>query len=331
MCTRIETIRLPKWRSQLNMLLAVPDRVPFQVAYYRSSAMTRLVDELAREPWDLAFGHMFRILPYLERIDAPRVLDLCDSLALNLERAMRVKPWFARPAFAQELSRVRRFERDAMGAVRETWVVTALDRADLLARDPTARVEVVPMGVSPTWGLAGLEGPKEDAVLFLGNLTVGHNVDAAIYLAEEIWPLVRKRRTGARLLLVGKLNARSRRLGNLPGVSTLGFVADLAPILSRARVSVTPIRYGAGIQTKLLETMAAGLPMVASELAAAPVGAEDGREILVGRTAAELADALVRVLSDDALARRIGEAGSRWVRARFSWERAGERLVELLG
>jgi glycosyltransferase involved in cell wall biosynthesis len=119
-------------------------------------------------------------------------------------------------------------------------------------------------------------------------------------------------------------------LGALAGVTVVGFVPDLSSILSRVRLSVAPIRYGAGIQTKILETMAAGLPAVVSSIAAAPIEAEPGAEILVATSAGEMSDEIVRLLSDEATARRIGEAGSRFVRSRFSWARAGERIRELL-
>jgi glycosyltransferase involved in cell wall biosynthesis len=330
-CRHVETVYLPKRRSQLNMLMAAPERVPFQVAYYRSAAMERLVDRFARESYDLVFGHFFRMVPYLERLAGPPcVLDLCDSLAVTLERAIPVKPWYSRFAFRQEQARVFGYERYAMGVVRESWVATSLDRADLLLRAPSARIEVVPIGIEGRWGTAGLDGPKEDAALFLGNLTVGHNVDAATYLAEDIWPRVRRARPEARLYLVGRANRATERLGALAGVTVVGFVPDLSSILSRVRLSVAPIRYGAGIQTKILETMAAGLPAVVSSIAAAPIEAEPGAEILVATSAVEMSDEIVRLLSDEATARRIGEAGSRFVRSRFSWARAGERMRELL-
>jgi polysaccharide biosynthesis protein PslH len=98
-CSRVEVVALPLWQSRVNMLTAIPGRQPFQVAYYRSEVMERLADRLNRESFDVAFAHLFRMAPYLDRMTrSRRLLDLCDSLAMNLKRAAKIKPLHARPA-----------------------------------------------------------------------------------------------------------------------------------------------------------------------------------------------------------------------------------------
>lgn len=331
LCERVEVVSLPRSRSQLNMVRGIAARAPFQVAYYRSEVMEKLADRLAREHFDLAFAQLFRMRPYLDRLRRTRkVMELSDSLTLNLRRALPLKPWHLRPAFAEELRRVERYENETMRRVEESWVVAGEDRRDLLARVPDARVEVVPNGIVRRWGAAGLEGPKGPVALFLGNLTVAHNVDAARHLAREIWPLVRRAVPDARLRLVGAPGRAVASLAALPGVSLEGFVEDLSPLLREARLSVAPLRCASGIQNKVLETMAAGLPAVVTPMVAAPIGAEPGHQIAVAEGAGPLADEIVRLLRDEALARRIGEAGCAHVTARFSWDRAGERMRELL-
>jgi glycosyltransferase involved in cell wall biosynthesis len=214
--------------------------------------------------------------------------------------------------------------------VEESWVVADEDSRDLVSRVPAAHVEIIPNGIVRRWGLAGLEGPKGPVALFLGNLTVAHNADAARYLARDIWPLVRRRIPDARLKLVGAHGATVARLATRPGVSLPGFVEDLSPLLREARLAVAPLRCASGIQNKVLETMAAGLPAVVTPMVGRPIGAEPGREIVVAEGAGALADEIVRLFADEALARRIGEAGSAHVTSRFSWDRAGERMRELL-
>jgi polysaccharide biosynthesis protein PslH len=331
-CERVEVVPLSRAASRLNMLAAIPGSIPFQVAYYHSEQMHRIIEGIRREPWALAFGHLFRVRPYLDRFTGVRrIIDLSDSLAMNLGRAAATKPPLARQAFHEELRRVERYESESLLSAEECWVVAEPDRRDLLRRAPTAKVETIPMGVDARWGDEGLSGPKEDAVLFLGNLTVGHNIDAAKYLVQDIWPQVRRHLPGARLHLVGRHSASVARLGHQPGVRLEGFVEDLRPFLSSCRLSVAPLRYGAGVQTKVIETMAAGLPAVVTPIVAEPVGAEPDREILIGSTSAEVATQIIRLLRSPEEARRIGAAGQAQVRARFRWERAGERLAELLG
>ncbi|HEX7879714.1 MAG TPA: glycosyltransferase family 4 protein [Candidatus Eisenbacteria bacterium] len=331
-CERVEVVHLPRETGVANMLAAVPGRLPFQVAHYRSPAMETLVDRLAREPWDLAFAQLFRMRPYLDRIRARRkVLELSDSLALNLERAAAIKPWWAQVPFRVEWRRVERYERESLSRADESWVVAEPDKADLLARSPGARIEVIPMGLEDRWGGAGLTVEKDRHVLFLGNLTVGHNLDTARYLVGVIWPRVRAVIPDAQLTLVGSAGPRATRLADpVSGVAVTGFVDDLSPLLSRAMFGVAPLRYGAGLQNKVIELMSAGLPSVVTPMVADGIG-EDARAALVVAPAPEqFADAMVRLLRDPERARAMGIAGREFVRTRYSWTPARERMAELL-
>jgi sugar transferase (PEP-CTERM/EpsH1 system associated) len=331
-CSRIEIVSLSPARSKLNMVAAIPSGTPFQVAYFSSGAMMRVVKRLCRDGYDAVFAHYFRMAPYVEPFAGTRVfMDLQDSLSMNLARAVPIKPFHAKPAFRMERDRVERYERRCLERAEETWVISEVDRRDFARRLPGARVSVVPNGIDRRWGTAGFGGPKEASALFLGNLTVGHNVDAARYLAVEIWPRVRKEVPDGTLHLVGRYNRTVAKLASLPGIRLWGYVEDLTPLLASCRLTVAPLRYGAGVQNKVLETMAAGLPAVVTTMVGDPVGAEPEKEILTADDTAGLAGQIVRVLRDGDLARRIGEAGSRRVIADHGWDRAGKRLAELLG
>lgn len=330
-CRRVEVVSIPPLLSKLRMVAALPERVPFQVAWFRSEAMDRIVDRAARERFDLAFGYMFRVFPYIERLGTmPRFLDFQDALALTYRAAAPLKPGLRGLAFREELRRVEDYEGRVLDGIAEGWVVTELDRRDLLRRRPAANVRVVSNGIEGRWGDAGLAGPKEEIVLFLGNLTVGHNVDAAVHFVRNTWPLVRRARAGARLELVGKSGHTVTALGGVDGITVRGYVEDLAPLLGRCRLSVAPIRYAAGIQNKLLETMAAGLPAVATRLVAGPLMAEPGREILVADEPVAQAEEIVSLLTDPARAAAVGRAGQARVRARFSWRQAGDEMARIL-
>lgn len=331
LCDRIEVIHHPTWRGRANMLAALGDDVPFQVAFYRSRFMEDMVRRLRGEQFDLIFSHLFRMHPYLAPFNrSRRVTFLADSLAMNLRRAVPTKHGIKRLAFQMEQRRVERYEARVMSEVDESWVVSETDRQDLLARSPDARVVVVPNGVEDRLGKADPTTTGK-TVLLLGNMTVGHNIDMAIYLVEEIWPLVRGWHPDAELLLVGTAGPTVKRLASRPGVTVTGFIDDLAPIFARTRVAVAPLRYGAGVQNKVLETMAAGLPAVVTSIVNEGIGAEPERSIDTADDPAAFAASISRHLSDPARAARMGLAGREHILAHFSWEPAGRRMKSLLG
>lgn len=331
LCERIEVVPHPTWRGQANMVAALMDDVPFQVAFYRSRLMSDLVRRLRGEKFDLVFAQMFRMHPYLAPFTGSlRVMYLGDSLAMNLRRAIPTKHGIKRLAFQMEARRVDRYEVGVMSEVDESWVVAEADRLDLLARSPGARVLVLANGVEDRWGRVDPTRSGE-TVLLLGNMAVGHNIDMTTHLVEAIWPIVRAARPGARLLVVGPAGPSVRRLSARPGVTVAGYVEDLAPVFAQTRVSVAPLRYGAGVQNKVLETMAAGLPAVVTSIVNEGIGAEPGRSIDIADEPVAFAASIARHLSNPEGAARMGIAGREHVLANFSWEPAGRRLRTLLG
>ena len=119
-------------------------------------------------------------------------------------------------------------------------------------------------------------------------------------------------------------------LGRLPGVTVTGRVPSVIPYLNRAVVAVVPLRIGRGVQNKLLEAMAAGLPVVATTTARTGVAAENGRDVFVADDPTDFAGAVVRLLRGRLLRETVGRAARAVVEARYSWDRTLLRLEEIL-
>jgi glycosyltransferase involved in cell wall biosynthesis len=163
--------------------------------------------------------------------------------------------------------------------------------------------------------------------VFLGNLSVPHNIDAACFTAREVWPLVRERWPSARLKIVGASPVPAvRRLASLPAVEVTGMVPDLRPVWARAHVMVAALRFSAGIQTKLLEAMAAGVPVVTVPNAAEAIGVEADRHVLLGTGAREIADAVDAVLRAPVEAAERAQRARDHVRRNFRWDATRDRL-----
>ncbi|MGZ6793232.1 MAG: glycosyltransferase family 4 protein, partial [Mycobacteriales bacterium] len=196
-------------------------------------------------------------------------------------------------------------------------VRTEEDAALLGAQVPSARVAVVPNGVE-----AGPEPqpPAPGRVLgFLGAYDAESNVDAAERLVREVLPRV----PDGRVLLVGRDPSPRVRALEGPRVQVTGAVPDVAAALSRASVFVAPISRGHGVRNKVLEAMAAGLPVVGTALALQGIGPSYG--VVLADTPSELAAAAVRLAADPA----AGPANRRRVLERHTWQRSAQVLEEL--
>ncbi|HVV75163.1 MAG TPA: glycosyltransferase family 4 protein [Mycobacteriales bacterium] len=228
------------------------------------------------------------------------------------------------PLDGRQAERIEAHERRHYPAATRVVVVTAEDAALVRQASPDARVVVLPNGVEA--GPEPVPASADPPVLgFHGVFDSRANVEAATELVRDIWPRVRAEVPATTVLLAGRRpNREVRRLvGN--GVELRADVPDIRPVLSQMSVHVDWMRSGAGIKNKVLEAMAAGRPVVASERAAQGIGVG----VLVASDTQVAAARIVRLLRDPAALREAGAAARARVVDGFSWA-ANARAVEQL-
>ena len=163
-------------------------------------------------------------------------------------------------------------------------------------------------------------------IVFLGNLSVPHNVDAALFAVREVWPAIRALVPEARFLLVGADPVPAvREAAAAAGVEVTGRLPDLLDLWASADVMLAPLRFSTGIQNKVLEAMAAGVPVVTTPPVAAALGTLDGEHLRTANGAAGLAAAVAETLRDPAAAAKRAERAREHVRAHFSWDTIVQR------
>ena len=163
---------------------------------------------------------------------------------------------------------------------------------------------------------------------FVATMGWAPNVDAALWFAQEVWPEVHRRSSGARLLLVGREPTASVRALASSSVEVSGTVSDVRPYLAQARVAVAPLRSGGGTRLKILEALDAGRPVVATSVAVD--GLEDliGEGVVVADDPRSMIDAVSDLLNDADRAAALGRAGHHAVTARHTWDVALAPLLQ---
>ncbi len=296
------------------------DGRPLQVLLYdRAAARRRVAALIDAGGFDVVHAQLVRTASYLPPPGGPPVvLDLIDALSANLARRARREHGPLAPVAAWEATRLARFERALVERAARSLVVSDTER-EALGAGP--RVVVVPNGVDLE-AFPFSDRPRPPArLLFFGNLGYFPNVDAARWLAREIYPRVRAEIPQAELRLAGARPARAvRALCAEPGVSLAAAVPAMAPEVAAATVVVVPMRAGTGLQNKVLEAMAVGTPVVATPSVAAGLDARAGEHLLVGEDAAALAAATLALLRDPGRAGAMAAAGRALVARRYRWE-----------
>lgn len=306
--------------TQLTGFLAGLARgLPAQSAWPSSPALSRLLGHLlGQRRHDLVHVQLARLEPALPpQLALPVVVDLTDALSANMrrraERDRGPGGWAAR----LESVRLARLER-AICSRRD--LVTVVSEADRAALGDFPSLRLNPNGVDPE-AFGPAPWPRPERAILSGNLGYFPNVDAAVWLAREVWPRVRAQRPAAELVLAGDRPARLVRALARPGsgIHVTGRVPDLAAEIGRARVAVAPLRAGSGQQLKVLEALACATPVVAMPLAAAGLPGDTRQGLLVADSAEDLAVRLQELLSDPARAEALGRAGRDNVTQRWSW------------
>lgn len=229
--------------------------------------------------------------------------------------------------------RLRTFEREACRRADGLVAVSEPDAQALRALDDGLRPLVVPNGVDLERyhpGLADSLSLRHPAVVFTGKMDFRPNVDAVLWFYRRCWPLIRRAVPQAHFYVVGKQpHPRLAPLRADPSVTLTGYVPDILPYFGGANVYVAPLRMGGGTRLKILEAMAAGLPLVSTSLGAEGIALSPGEHALLADTPAQMAEAVVTLLRDRARARAMGAAARRFVEAHYSWESLAPRLEAL--
>jgi len=237
-----------------------------------------------------------------------------------------------RPVLARDMRSWIQYERRHLGKFDAVVCFTELDRRELLELAPSTRIEVIPPCGSPM-RTPQSRGSSEAActILFVGNFIHPPNVDAAKWLAGQIFPRVRARHPEAVLQLVGDSPPASIRGITGPRVVITGRVPDVSPFLDAATVVVAPLRIGGGIRIKMMDALTLGKAIVATPRAVEGLNVDDGREMLLAESDEAFADAVSTLLSDSALRDRLSANARAWAVQFLAPGRVGAAFEELYG
>ena len=328
-CREIHTVFLSKWHSAALVFFNSWRDTPLQVAYYRSKKMSQLIDRIIREKEiQAAYIHLFRMAPYVSQFPGVfRIVDLTDVISQEISRSLPFRSIASRFIYRMEQKRIASYECQVGCWADETWLVSEADRLLLIQECPGTNAFLVPNGVNLAVFPPQDKVPSGNQLIFVGNLNVFHNIDAITFFIQDIFPLIRTCIPDCRFTIIGAGESRKvRRLAQVPGVTLSGFVEDLNHELNEAAIFVAPLRFSAGIQNKVIEAMAAGVPVVATKNVVVGLGARPGDEIVVADKAQDFASKVIDLLQDLQQRAALGKAGRHFVEKQFGWQTAVERM-----
>jgi len=264
----------------------------------------------------------------LARLYAPRAKLIFDTVDLHYLREQRAAAVEGKAELTRHASATRAQELKIIRECDVTLVVSSAEQELLAVDAPGARVEVL-SNVHEVYGCrAGFDARRD--LVFVGGFQHPPNVDAVTWFVREVFPRVRMTLSDCTFHVIGsKVPASVLALAS-EHVIVHGYVEDIAPYMDRCRVSVAPLRYGAGVKGKVNMAMSYGLPVVATAIAVEGMHVAAGEDVMVADDADGFADAVVRVYEDEALWNRLSARGLDNVRKHFSFDAARAAVRRIL-
>lgn len=340
LCHAVHTV--PITRSLLRdigyAIAGLATNRPFLMLRDERRAMRALVRQLGaqgngRPYFDVVHADQLNMATYaLEVPAARRVLGEHDvAWALWRRICTTLPPGPKRWLLEREWRLLRRYQRDISRHFDTILTVSEEDRAAMaeVVADPS-RIEVLPIAIDPGPGPIPRE-PDGPHILHLGTMFYLPNADAVLWFASQVYPRIRARLPQVRFTVVGaNPPPEVRALADPPaGIAVTGYVPDVEPIIRRSSVLVVPLRAGSGIRVKILNALAQGLPVVTTSVGCEGLATAPGRDLLVADTAEDFAEAVLRVLTDEALARSLAASGRRLVEQMYDYRVVCRKLDDV--
>jgi sugar transferase (PEP-CTERM/EpsH1 system associated) len=324
----------PTWH-RLRVLGYLFGRTPLTVPYFYSSELQQGVKEaISSRSYDRIFIYCSSMAQYVEKIaQIPTVMDLVD---VDSDKWMQYAAFSRFPMsvlYRREGSCLRDYELAACERASCTVVTTEREAEIVRLLSERIRVHVIPNGVDTAYFSpeAVIPQPRAPTIIFTGDMSYYPNVQAVTYFAQSVFPLIVPKIPNARFLIVGRNPARSvRALAKIENVEVTGFVPDVRPYLAKSQVSVAPFSIAAGIQNKILEALAYGIPVVANAKAVQGLSKGVANAIQMANDATEMAEKIVQLLRDPSACRELGSASRQQVTTDYDWENALDKLVGLV-
>jgi glycosyltransferase involved in cell wall biosynthesis len=315
----IELLQWNKFVAGFNLLNAIFDEfLPFQCALFQSASYRSAVAHALTEfKPDAVYAVMIRALVNLPPSGLPLFVDMVDSMGLNFSRRVALEHGLKRVAFEMECKRVSAYEVNAAKQATLSFVVSKVDQKFI----GDEKVKALPLGINGFEFFNQSNYGLEPAIVFTGNMNYKPNVEAVLWFYNQCWAKLKLAAPAVRWVVAGSNpTAEVLALRADQAITVTGRVPSLAAAINAAWLSIAPMQSGSGMQFKILEAMACGVPVVTTPLGLGDIAAKPEQEVIVADSADAFIQSIIKLLDSTELRNSIGDAGLSYVTAHHTWD-----------
>jgi sugar transferase (PEP-CTERM/EpsH1 system associated) len=353
---KVITVRRGSGYTVNNALRGALGNTPLPLLNYTTEPMKQALRRvLVQNDFDLVQLESIHLMGYVPIIRASRSnpLVVCDWHNIESELMRRYgerEGNILRRNYARRTTKLMAdAEKQAMVKLDAHVTVSERDAEQLHALNSKAQVFVIENGVDAIfysdeqianahqrWAeQTSAVSSRKDRIVFVGSMDYHANIDGVVRFCREVWPRLRERKPDLVFTIVGRDPAPSvQELANMPGVNVTGTVDDVRPYYHEAIASIVPLKVGGGSRLKILESMAAGVPVVSTTLGAEGLNVTHNENIVIADSDNAMIAEVVRIIEDNGTRSQLVAAGRDLVVKQYDWSTLGTSLfknyVELL-
>lgn len=327
-CKSIHIYPVSLWKKGVGMLWSLIMNKPFQVGYFFHYSISRKINRFLKElKPDHLYCQLIRPAEYIKNYhDCPKTIDYMDALSKGMERLAKDSRYFKKYLFNSEYKRLLDYENSIYEYFENHTIISRQDRQHIFHKN-REKIHVIPNGIDE--GFFNYDTPieKDTNLLFTGSMSYPPNVSAAQYIAEQILPQLPQKTS---FKIAGAFPSRQVSKLASEQITVTGYVKDIKATYKSADIFVAPMFLSVGLQNKLLEAMALGVPCVTTTLANNALQATPDKEILIADTPEAFIAQINRLQNDGSFRDEIIQNGKEFVRINYDWNKITDQLVQLL-
>ncbi len=325
---------LPESTRRLQALKALPTPTPCSAAYFWSSRLQeRIRKYFFNSKFDVVFVHCIAMAQYVMDLQADlRIMDFGDIDSAKWAEYSQSNAFPFSLVYALESKKLRTYERHVAQSFHRCTVTSRSEKDEYQTFRVSTPCTLIPNGVDLSYfSVQRNVSSARPTVVFLGRMDYFPNIDGVCYFAEKVFPIIRSELPDVEFRIVGSKPARKiQSLGNIPGIVVTGHVPDVRAYVPNEAVAIAPLRIARGTQNKILESMAMGIPVVATTKAAKGIQAIAGRDLLAADAPEEFAGHVIALLRDEQMRRLISRSARKQLEKAHLWSNSMSILDSLL-
>lgn len=320
-CDRIIVVRRRKAWSFINILVSGFSLFPFLIAIYYSLRLKKLVaNELVRETYDLIHAETFYVMPNIPKTKVPILLvEQTVEFKVYQHFAQRFPFFFIKPLLYFDVLKLRFWEHHFWKKATRVVAMSKADKKVMQQAIPSRDIDIVPNGVDlDFFQFEVRKSSRVPVVLFVGNFNWLQNREAVDFLVRQVWPQITAAFPSAKLWIVGR-NPTQKIKGLASRMIKIETVRDIRDAFHNAHVLVAPLYGPGGTRYKILEAMAAGVPVVTTSVGIEGIEAHNGEEVLIRDTPQDISEGVIQLLSDKKLYVSLASKARTLIEKHYDW------------